>query len=228
MDLKMRDVSKMLRVSMSTVRRWLSEGKIPSYKLGNQYRFSPMEIEAWVLRRGIDVQTKHEAELPIPAHGTNRYSLYRAIHKGAVWSDIEGDTKEEVIKQAMDRLSVDVQLDSELMTELLLDRERMMPTALNKGIAVPHTRDILLQNRQDVVAVCFLKDPLPYGALDGEPVNTLFFLFAADDKKHLHLLAKIAHLANSQEARNLFKARPNKLKLLQYIKDWEGNLKTID
>ena len=232
MDLKMRDVSKMLRVSMSTVRRWLAEGKIPAYKLGNQYRFSPMEIEAWVMQRKINPEAKEEPQeeefIPPPPQGTNRYSLYRAIHKGSVWSDIQGITKEEVIGEAMKRLSKEVELDHELMTELLLDREKMMPTALNKGIAVPHTRDIMLQNQQDVVAVCFLKDPLPYGALDGEPVNTLFFLFAADDRRHLHLLAKIAHLANSDEARSLFKARPNKLKLLQYIKDWESQLRSIE
>jgi PTS system nitrogen regulatory IIA component len=232
MDLKMRDVSKMLRISMSTVRRWLSEGKIPAYKLGNQYRFSPMEIEAWVMQRKIHPEPPPtiaaDEFIPPAPQGTNRYSLYRAIHKGAVWSDIEGSTKEEVIQEAMNRLSSEIDLDPELMTELLLDREQMMPTALNKGIAVPHTRDIMLQNRQDVVAVCFLKDPLPYGALDGEPVNTLFFLFAADDRRHLHLLAKIAHLASSDEARALFRARPNKLKVLQHIKDWESQLRSIE
>lgn len=229
MDLKMRDVSKMLRVSMSTVRRWLAEGKIPAYKLGNQYRFSPMEIEDWVMRRKLNTEEKsfETEEAFVPPQGTNRYSLYRAIHKGAVWSDVEGTTKEEVIKEAMLRLSKDVELDPEMMTELLLDREKMMPTALNKGIAVPHTREIMLQNQQDVVAVCFLQEPLEYGALDGEPVHTLFFLFAADDRRHLHLLAKIAHLASSDTAR-IFKARPNKLKLLQTIKEWEGQLKSMD
>lgn len=229
MDLKMRDVSKMLRVSMSTVRKWLSEGKIPAYKLGNQYRFSPMEIEDWVMKRKMHSEENVPVvEENLPTQGTNRYSLYRAIHKGAVWSDIEGSTKEEVIKEAMQRLCRDIPLDPEMMTELLLDREKMMPTALNKGIAVPHTRDTQLQSHQDVVAVCFLKDPLEYGALDEEPVHTLFFLFAADDRHHLHLLAKIAHLASSEEARALFKARPNKLKLLQFIKDWESQLKSID
>lgn len=225
MDLKMRDVSKMLRVPLSTVRKWLAEGKIPAYKLGNQYRFSPMEIEDWVMRRKIET---HETTDSLPAQGTNRYSLYRAVHKGAVWTDIEGSTKEEVIREAMQRLCQEIQLDPDVMTELLLDREKMMPTALNKGIAVPHTRDTQLVDHHDVVAVCFLKKPLEYGALDGEPVDTLFFLFAADNKRHLHLLAKIAHLANSDEARALFKTRPNKLELMHYIKEWESQLKSID
>ena len=226
MDLKMRDVSKMLRVPLSTVRKWLEEGKIPAYKLGNQYRFSPMEIEDWVMKRKIE--THQETEEPLPIQGTNRFSLYRAIHKGAVWSDIEGTTKEEVIREAMQRLCQEIELDPEVMTELLLDREKMMPTALNKGIAVPHTRETQLQSHHDVVAVCFLKEPLDYGAFDEEPVHTLFFLFAADDRRHLHLLAKIAHLASSDEARALLKARPNKLKLLQFIKEWESQLKSMD
>ncbi|MDB2613713.1 PTS sugar transporter subunit IIA [Chlamydiales bacterium] len=231
MDLKMGDVSKMLKVSETTIRRWLSEGKIPSYKLGNQYRFSPMEIEEWVIKRKIGQNSSHpiktHEEEEIPAQGSNQYSLYRAIHKGTVFSNIQGDTKEEVIKQAMGPLSEQMNLDPELMTELLLNRERMMPTALNKGIAVPHTREILLQRRQDIVGVAFLENPIAYGALDGKPVNTLFFLFASGDKRHLHLLAKIAHLASLPKARELFKARPNKMRLLDFIKDWEANLKEM-
>lgn len=224
MDLKVRDVSKMLRVSESTVRRWLTEGKIPAYKLGNQYRFSPMEIEDWMMKRSASDYASQEEEQELPQQGRDQYNLFRAIHKGCVFSDLEGETKQDVIAYAMERLNLHLQLDQELMTELLLDREKMMPTALNHGIAVPHTRDIVLQQNQDIVGVAFLKEAIDWGALDGEPVHTLFFLFASDERRHLNLLAKIAHLSIHEEARKLFKARPNKMRLLQFIKDWEKHL----
>jgi len=42
-----------------------------------------------------------------------------------------------------------------------------------------------------LIFVVFPKDPIEYGALDGQAVHTLFFLFACSDKAHLHLLSKI-------------------------------------
>ncbi len=49
MDLKLKDVTELLNVSETTVKRWISDGKIPYYRLNNQYRFSRSEIENWVL-----------------------------------------------------------------------------------------------------------------------------------------------------------------------------------
>lgn len=236
MDLKMSDVKKILNVSESTIRRWLAEGKIPAYRLGNQYRFSPTEIEAWVLKRRVGASSSHDAkgaiaealseedDLAKPLGGAQQFSLFRSLHKGCVFNDIKGSTKEEVIINAVERLAKEIQLDGDLIADLLLQRERMMPTALNRGIAVPHTREILLQQSQDIVSAVFLEKPIPYGALDGQPVHTLFFLFSSNDKQHLHLLAKIAHLASLDEGQALFKQHPTKQQLLHFVKEWEAKL----
>ena len=49
MDLKLKDVTELLNISEATIKRWISDGKIPYYRLNNQYRFSRSEIETWVL-----------------------------------------------------------------------------------------------------------------------------------------------------------------------------------
>ena len=227
MDLKLKDVAQLLDVSEDTVRRWISDSKIPYYRLNQQYRFSRSEIENWVL------SCKQEGEFATFAKeddlecrlGTHQFGLYRAIHKGGIYSGIEGDTKEEVICAAMQKIAGDLHLDAEVITELLLDRERLMPTALSNGVAVPHTRDFLLQESFDVVSVVLPKKPIEYGALDGKPVHTLFFLFACDDKRHLHLLAKIAHLSSKPEHLSFIRSHPEKDQLLQWIKNWETGIK---
>lgn len=228
MDLKLKDVAELLNVSEATVRRWISDSQIPYYRLNNQYRFSRNEIENWVLscKQGGDFSPfKTEDSEPIKESlGTQQFGLYRAIHKGGVYKDVPGSTKEEVIRAAVDQIAADICLDEEVITELLLDREKLMPTALSNGVAVPHTRDFLLQESFDVVAVVFPKEPIEYGALDGRPVDVLFFLFACDDKRHLHLLAKIAHLSSKAENLSYLRTHPSKAKLLEYIKEWESNL----
>lgn len=227
MDLKLKDVAELLNVSETTVRRWISDAKIPYYRLNNQYRFSRNEIENWVLSCKQDGEfspfTTEDTD-KIESLGTQQFGLYRAIHKGGVYQDIPGSTKEEVIRNAVERIAADIRLDAEVITELLLDREKLMSTALSKGVAVPHTRDFLLQESFDVVAVVFPKEPIEYGALDQKPVDVLFFLFACDDKRHLHLLAKLAHLSGKAANLSYLRTHPSKAKVLEYIKNWEGSL----
>jgi PTS system nitrogen regulatory IIA component len=230
MDLKLKDVAELLNVSETTIRRWISDSKIPYYRLNQQFRFSRSEIENWVLscNQGGKFSPFNKEEDPSPKEhlGTHQFGLFRAIHKGGVYNHIPGDTKEEVIRSAMKEIARDLRLDAEVITELLLDRERLMPTALSNGIGVPHTRDFLLQESYDVIAVVFPEKPIQYGALDGLPVHTLFFLFACDDKRHLHLLAKLAHLSSKKENLKFMASHPDKTELLNYIKNWEANLKT--
>ncbi len=227
MDLKLKDVAELLNVSETTVRRWISEGRIPYYRLHQQYRFNRSEIENWVLSSkqegtfaSFEMQDERKETL-----GTQQFGLYRAIYKGGVYKDVPGTTKEEVIRAAVERISENISLDAEVITELLLDREKLMSTALSNGVAVPHTRDFLLQESFDVVAVVFPSQPIEYGALDGRPVDVLFFLFACDDKRHLHLLAKLAHLSSKEENLSYLRSHPSKHDLLEFVKNWESDLK---
>lgn len=238
MDLKIKDVAELLNVSETTIRRWISDGKIPTYRINQHHFFSRTEIENWMISRKLDKTSEGISPLTMrcdqecppamasrnPAMGGRKqFSLFRAIHKGEVLHCIKGKNKEEVIWATMRKVAKKLLFDADIMAEMLLDREKMS-TALNNGIAVPHTRDFLLNSHQDAVVVVFLEDPLEYGALDGLPVHTLFFLFASDDKRHLHLLAKIAHLSSKDHMQNFFQTRPTKERLLSVVKDWESDI----
>lgn len=227
MDLKIKDVAELLNVSETTIRRWLVDGKIPAYRINHQYRFNRHEIENWVMSQKLNKSPhiqKTEENLGPSTGGNKQFSLYRAIHRGGVLRDISGNNKEDIIRSTMKQLAAELNLDADVISELLLDREKLQPTALNNGIAIPHTRDFLLNAHFDLVSVVFPKHPIEYGALDNKPVHTLFFLFASDDRRHLHLLAKIAHLSSQPETLELLKSRPSKDQFLEYIKNWESSI----
>jgi len=239
MDLKIKDVADLLNVSETTIRRWLGEGKIPAYKINHQYRFSRFEIEDWVMGQKLSasngpssfnghlrasVKTTERTDDSGNHVGRKQFSLYRAIHKGGVYGDILGNTKEQLIRSTMKRIASEMNVDAEVVSELLLGREHLQSTALSNGVAVPHTRDCILEANNNVVTVVFPKKPIVYDALDGEPIHTLFFLFAGEDKCHLHLLAKIAHLSSRAETVNFLRTKPAKNELLDYIKNWESSI----
>jgi nitrogen PTS system EIIA component len=240
MDLKIRDVAELLNVSETTVRRWLSDGKIPGYRLNHQYRFSRGEIENWMIRcrlkpteeafspfgeRQIYPPVQEQFEPVGVRGGMQQFGLYRAIHQGEVFSHAQGLSKEELIRATTKAISGKLGVDAEVLSELLLDREKLMPTALNNGIAVPHTRDFLTKGPFDSVVVVFPEKAIDYGALDGKPVHTLFFLFACTDKRHLHLLAKVAHLCSDEGVLEFLRTQPDKKKILEFIRQWEASLR---
>lgn len=224
MDLKLSEVAELLNVSETTIERWVAEGSVPSYQLNQELRFNRGEIEDWVMNAkqgGHRLFTEQERDISLSQSAWNQYGLYRAIHKGGVLSQIGETEKEILIHEVMREISIPLSLDADLVAELLIDRENLMPTSLGHGIAVPHTRDFLLRGLFDAVTVVFPETPIDWGSLDGEPVHTIFFLFGCDDRRHLNLLAKLAHLASSQEALTFLKKRPAKTDLLAYIKNWE-------
>lgn len=243
MDLKIKDVAELLNISETTVRRWLVDGKIPAYRLNHQYRFSRIEIENWMLRCKLkpseggpfpceetqiyppiaeqNAEPSHSARL-----GTQQFALYRAIHQGDVFFESEVTTKEAIIRKATVEIAQKLRVDADILSEMLLDREALMPTALNNGVAVPHLRESLHRGHYDRIFIVFPKKAIEYGALDGQPVHTLFFLFACSDKGHLHLLSKLAHLSNNAQCLAFLRTHPDKKKLLEFVKEWEAQLRS--
>ena len=239
MDLKIKDVAELLNISETTVRRWLNKGKIPAYRLQHQYRFSRLEIENWMM----NCRLKKNSKQPHPAKeeqlylfqdqkktgqekktGMQQFSLFRAIHHGGILYDLQARSKETVIRETMEIISRDLGFDPSIISDLFMDREKLMSTALNNGVAVPHMRDFLFKGTTDMIVVVFPKHPINWGALDKYPIHTLFFLFAFDDKRHLNLLAKLAHLSSDKKALKLLRSKPNKKTLLDYIKEREAKI----
>ncbi len=235
MDLKIKDVAELLNVSETTIRRWLKDGKIPAYQLNHQYRFSRGEIEDWMMKcklnLGKDGFSPFEEKqiYPVPEAqrgGTQQFSLYRAMHKGGVIADISAKNKTALIKAVMQKSAARLGLDADLVSELLLDREELMSTGLNSGIAVPHPRDIVLEiPGSDAIITVFPQKPIDFGALDGQPVHTVFFLFSASDKTHLHLLSKLAHLGSQPSVVNFLATKPSLEALLLFVKEWETKIR---
>lgn len=225
MDLQIKDVANLLNVTEATVRQWISQNEIPAYRLHHDYYFSRTEIEKWVMTHRVGQSQDPSSPSPTPAGGgSKQFSLFRALHKGTVLHDVPGNSKEEIIHYTMQSVAPHLQVDGDGMTALLLAREELMSTGLARGIAVPHTRDFLFPFNHDAVVVAFLQTPCDYGALDGEPAHTLFFLFAGNDSRHLQLLAKIAHLSRQSHAESFLRTSPSKEALLHFLKEWEAQL----
>ncbi|MDR2539279.1 MAG: PTS sugar transporter subunit IIA [Chlamydiales bacterium] len=240
MDLTIKDVAELFNISETAIHRLLLHNKIPSYCINGEHRFGLIEIENWMLKFDLkklqetascDQQTyplaDQKQQVQIESGGRVQFCLYRALHQGDVLANVKGNKKEEIISSVAKIVAPKLNVDADVLTELLIDREDLSPTALGNGLAIPHTREILTKRSFDMVFIVYPESPLEYGALDSKSVHTLFFLFAGSDKAHLQLLAKLAHFSSHKQAFQLLLDGSDKATLLDFVRNWEGQLRSI-
>ncbi len=198
MDLRLRDLSKILKVSEKTIYRWVAQKKIPFYRINRQFRFNSEEIEQWARRIGIDKGTDLEIKnAPLDVLGI--------ISRGGIHYRIEGNNPESVIKNCMNIIPLPNGVDRNKTTRFLLEREAMMPTTIGKGIAVPHPRHPQLCSIDDeFAAICLLETPIDFGALDRELVHTVIILVCANTMRHLRAISEIGNLCTKKNVLNSF------------------------
>ena len=106
-------------------------------------------------------------------------------------------------------------LDREALADALLSREEVMSTAIGNGIAIPHVRRFGSESlKTDAVYIAYLFEPIDWKAPDGAPVHTLFLVLAADETRHLRILAQIAKLASDEQFVEFLKTMPDRQALL--------------
>lgn len=98
-------------------------------------------------------------------------------------------------------------LDAHEVTEALRAREALGPTGVGRGVALPHAR---LTNITDVVGIfILLEKPIDFDAVDKEPVDIAFALFAPQDAGVEHLKALALVSRTLREASICAKLRAN-------------------
>lgn len=200
MELKVRDVAKLLGVSEKTIYRWLAEGKIPAYRLHEQYRFSKAEVLAWAQAQRVAVAPEALTE----ASPAQEVSLAQALQQGGILYRLQGNEKTEVLRQLVAAMPLPPGLDREFLFQVLVARETMASTSIGDGIALPHPRTpILTAGAPPQVTLAFLQKPVDFGALDGKPVSALFAVLAPSSATHLKLLAQLAFALEQQPFRVL-------------------------
>ncbi|MBN2416948.1 PTS sugar transporter subunit IIA [bacterium] len=219
MDFKIKDVAAMLQVSEKTVYRWIKEKKIPCYRIQHQYRFNRAEINEWVLSNKIELSS-NLLDLKLAGQPTNFTYL---LAKGGIHSGIPGTTVAEVLHNALEMIPKPAGITIEEIAGALLNREQMMSTAIGHGIAIPHPRNPIVTTIEDAsVSICFLEQPVDFGALDGKPVHTLFVLLTISPRRHLEVLSKISHLCQIEAFRVMLENRVPERQLLDYIREKES------
>lgn len=120
----------------------------------------------------------------------------------AVIDSLASSDREGVLRELSERFAaVEPRLAAEQVLQVLEERERLGPTAVGNGVAIPHGKVAGLPG----LLGCFARAPaaIPFGASDPEGSRLFFALLAPENAAgaHLRALARISRLLRRDELR---------------------------
>jgi PTS system nitrogen regulatory IIA component len=200
-----RDAARLLGVPDKTIYRWIDDRGLPVHRAHGQHRFNRAELLEWATAQGVRVSAElfsapSEEEVPLP-------TLEDALEAGGVHFMKGGADRETVLRDVVRVLELPEEVDREFLYEVLLARENLGSTAIGDGIAIPHVRNPVLLHVRPAVALCFLEEPIPFGALDGKPVGILFVIVTPTSRTHLRLLSRLSAALHDSAFRRVLERR---------------------
>src|SRR5260221_8691110 len=120
MNLTVRNVCGLLRVSEKTVYRWISQGILPAYRVNDQYRFNRAELLEWATAQRITVSAELFDEPDGSAESVP--GLVEALQAGGIFYGIGGADKAAVLRAMVEHLRVPDEVDREVLLHVVMAR----------------------------------------------------------------------------------------------------------
>ncbi|MEZ6074963.1 MAG: PTS sugar transporter subunit IIA [Pirellulaceae bacterium] len=200
-DLDVEQLAVYLHLTPPQVRRLADREQLPGRRIGGQWRFSEAEVHTWLEDR---IGASNLEELAQMQPMVDRWSdansdsveLSGLLHAAAIAIPLKARTRGSVIRTICKLAEATGLLwDATKMSEAVLAREDLHPTALDNGVALLHPRrpqsSILAE---PLLALGVTSQPLPFGNQSGHLTDVFFLICSTDDRVHLQVLAKISRL----------------------------------
>ena len=143
--------------------------------------------------------------------------LEKLLSPDRVVLDLKSKTKEEVLQELLKPLNLPPEQEKVVLAALK-KREAIGSTGIGKGIAIPHTRSLVLDKVNLVIGRS--REGIDFDALDKKPVH-LFFLLVAPPQDpgtvYLLTLGKIAHVARKLSGKKDYLEIDDPEKFMEYI-----------
>ena len=223
MLMKASEVAARLNEDEGTVLKWIKKDRLPATLVKGSYRVNRVDLLEWATEHGVKVPPElfaaAEEDISLP-------SFAEALSAGGVHCGVPGEDKLSVLRSVVNLLKLPPQMDPEFLLQVLLAREALGTTAIGDGIAIPHVRNpILLQNKPSpAIMLCFLANPIDFGALDGQPVRILFLLTSPTVQVHLHLLSRLAYALHDGRFRGVLNLACDPAGIIEAAEQFERDM----
>jgi nitrogen PTS system EIIA component len=222
MELSVRDSARLLKVSEKTIYRWVKQGKLPTYRVNEQYRFNRAELLEWATSEKLQISAEIYHE---PENGAAVATLAEALKAGGIHYRVGGVDKVSALGAVVELMPLGEQVDRQFLLDVLLARESLGSTALADGIAVPHVRNpIVMHIPRPMITLCFLEKAIDFAAMDGRPVHTLFTIVSPTIRAHLQLLSRLGLALRKPEFSQVIARQGSRNEILAACEAVDGSI----
>lgn len=145
-------------------------------------------------------------------------TLLDILSPRSVLVGLQGETKEEIIKELVDSLETGaVVTDREKVLQAVVEREKIMSTGIGDGIAIPHGKSDAVTRL--AAALGTHKRGVDFEALDGEPAYVFFLLVSPANVSgpHIKALARISRLLKNDDFKKRLISAANAAEIMRLI-----------
>jgi PTS system nitrogen regulatory IIA component len=116
------------------------------------------------------------------------------ITPSRVVAQLRATNKKQALQELAKRAAVMTGIQDRAIYDVLIERERLGSTGIGMGIGIPHGRLSGLDKLCGIFAR--LDRPVPFDAIDDQPVDLIFLLLAPEGAgaDHLKALARVSRL----------------------------------
>ena len=116
------------------------------------------------------------------------------LQRNAVIANLRATSKKQLLQELSKVAASAFNIDSRLMFDILLERERLGSTGVGSGLAIPHGKLPKLEGLHGMFAR--LEKPVEFDSIDDQPVDLVFVLLAPEGAgaDHLKALARVSRI----------------------------------
>src|SRR5687767_12419753 len=125
--------------------------------------------------------------------------LREFFSEDAIKLELEGTSKDEILKELISLLTMD-EKSAGMLFKMLKRRENLGSTGIGRGIAIPHCRSLVVNKLR--VAFGRKASGVDFKAIDERPVNFFFLIVAPPlevSNQYLPVLGKIAQFSKETD-----------------------------
>jgi excisionase family DNA binding protein len=206
-----RELAAYLKVNQRTVLKLATQGPLPAVRVGSQWRFRKVMIDAWLDDQMLGLRRRY-VELPRAGDAAPLLlELENCFGVGQIVPELTATTKTAAIEElAGHTASLGLVRDKHWFIGALIERENVMPTAVGNGVAFLHT----LRRHPEQVTRPFMvlgrsAAGVDFAALDGLPTRLFFVLGLRYQELHLPWLTKLVQMLAGGRAKEQLLAAPD-------------------
>lgn len=120
------------------------------------------------------------------------------LSSDAVLYNLKAKSKKQLLTELAEVAAKKTGLDSAVVLDALIERERLGTTGIGMGVALPHTR---LAKLKKIFCGFATSEPVDFDSVDSKPVDLVFILLVPEEAgaDHLKALARLSRLLRNEQ-----------------------------